>query len=56
MKRSPSTSSFSFGIESSRSPSSRVAFHSSSPDSVFDPTYFGIALTMSAHLPVWLGQ
>ena len=38
------------------SPSSRVAFHSSSPERVFDPTYFGIALTMSAHLPVSFGQ
>jgi hypothetical protein len=26
------------------------------PDTLVDPTYFGIALTMSAHLPVWLGQ
>ena len=32
MKRSPSTSSFTFGIESSSSPSSSVAFHSRSPD------------------------
>src|SRR4028119_1995102 len=56
MNRSPSTSFFSFGIESSRSPASRVAFHSRSPERVLDPTYFGIGLTMSAHLPDWLGQ
>jgi hypothetical protein len=56
MKRSPSTSSFSFGIESSRSPSSTVAFQSRSPDRVVDPTYLRIGLIMSAHLPDWLGQ
>src|SRR4051794_1065755 len=37
------------GIASSRFPSSRVAFHPRSPDSLFEPTYFGIGLTMSAH-------
>src|SRR5215218_6789205 len=56
MNRSPSTSSFSFGIDSSRSPASRVAFHSRSPDRVLEITYFGSELTMSAHLPDWLGQ
>src|SRR3712207_7435344 len=45
--RSPSTSFFSLGIESSRFPASRVAFHSRSAERVLDPTYFGIGLTMS---------
>src|SRR6185312_3377591 len=54
--RSPSTSSFSLGIDSSRGPSSKVPFHGSAPERVVEATYFGKPLTMSAHLPVWSGQ
>jgi hypothetical protein len=46
---SPSTSSLSFGIDVSMSPSSAVEFHSSSPERVFEPTYFGNGLIHFAH-------
>src|ERR1044072_5295501 len=51
MNRSPSTSSFNFGIESSGSPSSRVAFHSRSPDRVLDPTCLAWSPPACTHSP-----
>src|ERR1700754_2966017 len=51
MNRSPSTSSFSFWIESSRSPASRVAFHSRSPDRVL-MTPSIVACVVAISLPI----